>query len=80
MQRWTKLPDGRFIDANRIAYIGKAETYARIDEDGNDLGTGYAVNIGTDIPRDTHLSVTGSKDEVFAVLRSILGGSASAAD
>ena len=78
MQRWIKLPDGRFIDANRIAYIGKAETYARIDEDGNDLGTGYAVNIGTDIPRDTQLTVTGSKDEVFAILRALLGQPAAA--
>jgi hypothetical protein len=78
MQRWIKLPDGRFIDANRIAYIGKAETYARIDEDGNDLGIGYAVNIGTDIPRDTQLTVTGSKDEVFAILRALLGQPAAA--
>lgn len=73
MQRWIKLPDGRFVDANRIAYIGKVESYARIDEDGNDLGTGYSVNIGTDIPRDTHISLTGGKDEVFAALRAILG-------
>lgn len=76
MQRWIKLPDGRFIDANRIAYIGKVETYARLDEDGNDLGTGYAVNIGTDIPRESHLGLTGGKDEVFAALRAILGGGA----
>jgi hypothetical protein len=76
MQRWIKLPDGRFIDANRIAYIGKAQTFARIDEDGNDLGVGYAVNIGTDIPRDAQITVTGSKDEVFAMLRAILGSAA----
>ncbi|MFI4969964.1 MAG: hypothetical protein ACHP7D_07140 [Lysobacterales bacterium] len=75
MQRWTKLPDGRFIDANRIAYIGKAEAYARFDEDGNDMGIGYAVNIGTDFPRETQLTVSGGKDEVFAVLRAILGSS-----
>lgn len=74
MQRWIKLPDGRFIDANRIMYIGKVETYPRIDEDGNDLGLGYSVNLGTDIPRDAQITVTGSKDEVFAVLRAILGG------
>ena len=79
MQRWIKLPDGRFIDANRIAYIGKAEAYARFDEDGNDLGIGYAVNIGTDIPRETQLTVSGGKDEVFAVLRAILGGSSAPA-
>jgi hypothetical protein len=76
MQRWIKLPDGRFLDANRVAYIGKAETYARIDEDGNDLGTGYAVNIGTDIQREAQITVTGSKDEVFAMLRTILGSGA----
>jgi hypothetical protein len=76
MQRWIKLPDGRFIDANRVAFIGKAETYARIDEDGNDLGTGYAVYFGTDFPRESQVSVTGSKEEVFAILRSLLGTSA----
>jgi hypothetical protein len=80
MQRWIKLPDGRFIDANRIAYIGKAEAYSRFDEDGNDLGIGYSVNIGTDFPRDSQLSVTGSKDEVFAVLRAALGGAAPAVE
>ncbi|MFC5488562.1 hypothetical protein [Dokdonella soli] len=74
MQRWIKLPDGRFIDANRIAYISKPETFARVDEDGNDLGIGYAVYLGTDFPRDAQLTVTGGKDEVFAVLRAILGG------
>ena len=73
MQRWIKLPDGRFIDAGAIVYISRPETYARIDEDGNDLGIGYSVNIGTGVQRDTQITVTGSKDEVFAVLRSILG-------
>jgi hypothetical protein len=79
MQRWIKLPDGRFLDANRIAYIGKSESYARIDEDGNDLGTGYAVNIGTDIPRESQITVTGSKEEIFSMLRTILGAPAEAA-
>ncbi|MEP6510558.1 MAG: hypothetical protein ABJB02_03135 [Dokdonella sp.] len=79
MQRWIKLPDGRFLDANRIAYIGKVETYARMDEDGNDLGTGYSVNIGTDFPRETQITLIGSKDEVSTVLRSILGGTPAAA-
>lgn len=73
MPRWIKLPDSRFIDANRVAFISKVETYARIDEDGNDLGTGYAVNIGTDFPRESQITVTGSKDEVFAVLKQLLG-------
>jgi hypothetical protein len=78
MQRWIKLPDGRFIDANRVSFIGKAETFARIDEDGNDLGIGYAVYIGTDFPRESQLSVTGSKEEVFAILRALLGNAATA--
>lgn len=73
MQRWIKLPDGRFIDANRVVYIGKTETYARIDEDGNDLGIGYSVNIGTDFPRESQITITGGKDEVFAVLRGLIG-------
>jgi len=78
MQRWLKLPDGRIIDANRIAYIGKVETYARIDEDGTDLGTGYAVYLGTDFPREAQISVMGSRDEVLGVLRALVGPSAAA--
>ncbi|MEO8671343.1 MAG: hypothetical protein ABI411_08525 [Tahibacter sp.] len=78
MQRWTKLPDGRFVDANRIMYIGKVETFPRIDEDGNDLGQGFAVYIGTDIPRENQFSVMGSKEEVVAVLKVLLGGAAPA--
>lgn len=77
MQRWIKLPDGRFIDAARVAYVGKIETFARVDEDGTDLGTGYSVNIGTDFPRDSQIVVIGTKDEVFTTLRSILGAGAS---
>ena len=73
MARWIKLPDSRFIDANRVAYIGKVETFQRIDEDGNDLGLGYAVYIGTDFPRESQIVVTGGKDEVFAVLKQLLG-------
>jgi len=79
MQRWMKLPDGRFLDANRIAYIGKAESYARLDEDGNDLGIGYSVNIGTDVPRDSQISVTGTKEEIFSMLRTLLGAPVDAA-
>jgi len=78
MQRWIKLPDGRFIDALRVAFISRPETYARIDEDGTDLGTGYAVYIGTDFDRESQITVTGSKDEVFAVLRALLGQPAAA--
>ncbi|MEO8011397.1 MAG: hypothetical protein ABI650_07115 [Dokdonella sp.] len=74
MQRWLKLPDGRFIDANRVAYVGKVETFARFDDDGNDSGVGYSVNIGTDFPRDMQINVVGNKDEVFAMMRTLLGG------
>ena len=63
MPRWIKLPDSRFIDANRVAFIGKVETYIRTDEDGNDLGTGYAVNIGTGFLRESQISVVGGKDD-----------------
>ena len=38
MQRWLKLPDGRYIDANSIVYVGKVETYPRLDDDGNEAG------------------------------------------
>jgi hypothetical protein len=73
MARWIKLPDSRFIDANRVAYIGKVETFTRIDEDGNDMGTGYSVYVGTDFHRESQITVIGSKDEVFAVLKQLLG-------
>lgn len=79
MQRWVKIPDGRFLDANRIAYVGKVETFNRFDEDGNDLGLAYAVNLGTDFPREAQINVIGSKDEIFTLLRGILGGSNAAA-
>lgn len=78
MQRWVKIPDGRFLDAGRIAYVGKVETFNRIDEDGNDLGLSYAVNLGTDFPRESQINVVGTKEEIFALLRAILGGGATA--
>lgn len=80
MQRWIKLPDGRFIDANRIAYIGKVETYARVDEAGTDFGSGYMVHIGTDVSRDSLLTVIGSREEIAALLRSLLGSAQSPAE
>lgn len=74
MQRWVKIPDGRFLDANRIAYVGKVETFNRIDENGEDLGLAYAVNLGTDFPRESQINIVGTKEEIFALLRGILGG------
>jgi hypothetical protein len=73
MQRWVKIPDGRYLDANSIMYVGKVETFPRLDDDGNDAGIGYAVNLGTDIPRDRQISVTGTKEEILALLKSVLG-------
>ena len=78
MQRWLKLPDGRYLDANSIVYVGKVETYPRLDDDGNDAGQGYAVNLGTDIPREHHISVMGTKEEVLALLKALLGGAPAA--
>ena len=68
-----KLHDGRYIDANSIVYVGKVETYPRLDDDGNEAGQGYAVSIGTGIPREQHISVMGTKEEVLALLKSLLG-------
>ena len=73
MQRWLKLPDGRYLDANSIVYVGKVETYPRLDDEGNDSGIGYAVSLGTDIPRDRQVSVTGTKEEILALLKNVLG-------
>jgi hypothetical protein len=79
MQRWVKLPDGRFIDANSIVFVGKVESFNRYDEDGNDLGLAYAVNLGTGFPREHQINVVGSKDEIAVLLRSVLGANSSAA-
>lgn len=79
MQRWLKLPDGRYIDANRVAYIGKIETFNRFDEDGAEASLGYAVNLGTDFPREQQINVVGGKDEIFAIMRALLGGGSAAA-
>ena len=73
MQRWLKLPDGRYIDANRIMYVGKVETYPRLDDEGNDAGVGYSVYLGTDFPREQQLAVSGTRDEILALLKSLLG-------
>jgi hypothetical protein len=78
MQRWLKLPDGRFIDANRIVLVGKVETFPRLDDDGNDSGLGYAVNLGLDIPREHQISVQGNKDEVLGLMKTLLGGAPAA--
>jgi hypothetical protein len=78
MQRWLKIPDGRYIDANSIMYVGKPETYPRLDDDGNDAGLGYSVYIGTGFAREQQIAVMGTKEEVLALLKTLLGGGASA--
>lgn len=78
MQRWLKLPDGRYIDADRVVLIGKVESFARFDEGGNDLGVGYSVLIGTDFPREQQFAVVGSKEEIHAFLKNLLLGNTSA--
>jgi hypothetical protein len=78
MQRWLKLPDGRFIDANRIVLVGKVETFPLLDDTGStDGGVGYAVNLGLDIPRDRQLTVTGNKEEIISLMKSLLAGGTS---
>ncbi|MEP6485193.1 MAG: hypothetical protein ABJB01_12155 [Rudaea sp.] len=80
MQRWLKLPDGRFLDANRIVLVGKVETFPILNDDGaSDGAIGYAVNLGLDIPRERQLTVTGSKEEILALMKGLLGGGAAPA-
>ncbi|HZP66614.1 MAG TPA: hypothetical protein VFB32_09915 [Rudaea sp.] len=76
MQRWLKLPDGRYLDANSIIYVGKVETYPRLDEEGNDAGVGYSVYVGTGYTREQQIAVMGTKEEVLGVLKALLGGGA----
>ena len=75
MQRWMKLPDGRFLDANRIVIVGKVETFPLLNDEGaSDGGVGYAVNLGLDIPRERQVTVTGNKDEILGLMKTLLGG------
>ncbi len=73
MQRWLKLPDGQYIDANRIVYVSKVDTYQQLGDEGEQAGVGYSLHLGTDFPREHQIAVTGSKDEILALLKSLLG-------
>lgn len=73
MQRWVRLPQGGFIDALRVCYIGKIESFARIDDEGHSDGVDYAVNIGLDFDRNRHLNVSGNKEEIGNLVRALLG-------
>jgi hypothetical protein len=70
--RWVKLPNGNIIDANRIAYVSKPDSYPSMDGDGNDR-VEYAVTFGTAFTRDTWMTVVGSKDEIAALIWQLLG-------
>lgn len=78
MQRWVRLPQGGFIDAARVCFIGKIESFARLDEEGNASGVDFAVAIGLDLDRDRHLLITGSKEEIATLVRQLLGQTAAA--
>ena len=75
--RWVKLPNGNIIDANRIAYVSKPDSYPSMDEDGNDR-VEYAVTFGTAFARDTFMTVTGGKDEIAALIRQLIGAAPAA--
>lgn len=73
MQRWIKLPDGRFLDAARVVLIGKPETFQRLDEEGNDLGAAATVALGIDFVREHQLNVTSTREEMAALLKTLIG-------
>lgn len=72
MQRWVRLPTGAILDANRIMYIGKPDSYSRTDDEGN-LITEFAVTLGTDLDGARQMMVTGTKEEIAALIRSVAG-------
>lgn len=74
MQRWIKLPTGAYLDAARVCYVSKAESYLKIDDDGNSAGSEYAVTIATDLAREQQMMVSGSAEEIRALMKAILGG------
>ncbi len=73
MQRWIRLPQGGFLDATQIMYIGKVESFPRIDDEGHAAGTDYAVAIGTNLHRDHQMMITGTKEEIGTLVRQLLG-------
>ncbi len=78
MQRWVKLPNGTFLDANRIIHVGKIESFAKLDEEGNNAGLEYSVTLMSELLRERQIQVSGSKEAISALVRSILGASATA--
>lgn len=76
MQRWVRLPNGGFLDATQVMYIGKIDSYPRMDDEGNSAGIEFAVTIGTGFSRDHQLTVSGSKEEIATMVRQLLGQAA----
>jgi hypothetical protein len=70
--RWVKLPNGNIVDANCVVYVSKPDSYPSMDGDGNDR-VDYAVTFGTALTRDTWMTAVGSKDEISALIRQLLG-------
>jgi hypothetical protein len=73
MQRWVRLPQGGFIDASRIVYVGKPESFAKLDEEGHAVGTDYAVAIATSFERTQQMMINGSRDEIANFVRQLMG-------
>jgi hypothetical protein len=71
-QRWVKLPNGGYLDANCIVLIGKPDSYMRTDEEGN-ANQEFAVSLGTDVSRDRQMIVTGSKEEISKLIQTLAG-------
>ncbi|MFZ2237805.1 MAG: hypothetical protein WBP11_15685 [Dokdonella sp.] len=78
MQRWIKLPDGRFIDANRVVIVGRPQSFAHYEDGSEDMGTAYSVQVGIDYSRESQITVIGTREEVLAVMRNLLGGTTAA--
>lgn len=76
MQRWVRLPQGGFLDASHVIFIGKIESFAKLDDEGHAAGLDYAVAIGTSLSRDQQIMITGTKEEIGTLVRQILGQAA----
>lgn len=74
MQRWIKLPSGAWLDANRVCYIGKVDSFPKLDDEGNSAGTEYAVTIATDLSRQQQMAINGTADEIRGLLKALIGG------
>jgi hypothetical protein len=74
MQRWIKLPNGAYLDATRVCYVSKVDTYMKLDDDGNSAGSEYAVTIAIDLSREQQMVISGTGEEIRTLMKAILGG------